>query len=116
MRKSGNLLNGITPRKRRVTNDDAANPRPTLIHRQPRTSGGSGSVPGGARECTAPRSPTVYGVSNRDRNACGAGYRPPPTLDTNDSIPIATGAFVQRALVHRVRTLRDPTLITGGGL
>ena len=44
---SGNLLNGITPRERRVTNDDAANPRPTLTDGLPRTSGGSGSVPGG---------------------------------------------------------------------
>src|SRR6516225_6110781 len=47
MRMSGNLLNGITSRQRRVTNDDAANPRPTLTNGHPRTSGGSGSVPGG---------------------------------------------------------------------
>jgi hypothetical protein len=32
MRMSGNLLNGITPRERRVTSDDAANPRATLTH------------------------------------------------------------------------------------
>jgi hypothetical protein len=31
MRMRGNLLNGI-PRERRVTNDDAANPRPTLTY------------------------------------------------------------------------------------
>src|SRR6185436_9824427 len=30
MRMSGNLLNGIPPRERRVTSDDAANPRTTL--------------------------------------------------------------------------------------
>ena len=47
MRMRGTLLNGITSRKRRVTNDDAANPRPTLTDGHPRTSGGSGSVPGG---------------------------------------------------------------------
>src|ERR1700687_4952051 len=47
MRMSGNLLNGITPCQRRVTNDDAANPRPTLTNGLQRTSGGSGSVPGG---------------------------------------------------------------------
>jgi hypothetical protein len=46
MRMKGNLLNGITPRERFVTNDDAASPRPMLINGQPRTSGGSGSVPG----------------------------------------------------------------------
>src|SRR5438046_10094638 len=32
MRMSGNLLNGITSRKRRVTSDDAANPRATLTY------------------------------------------------------------------------------------
>jgi hypothetical protein len=47
MRMRGNLLNGITSRERRVTNDAAANPRPTLTDGLPRTSGGSGSVPGG---------------------------------------------------------------------
>jgi hypothetical protein len=47
MRMKGNLLNGITSRERRVTNDDAANPRPTLSNGLPRTSGRSGSVPGG---------------------------------------------------------------------
>jgi hypothetical protein len=30
MRMRGNLLNGIPTRERRVTNDDAANPRTTL--------------------------------------------------------------------------------------
>jgi hypothetical protein len=48
MRMSGNLLNGITSRKRRVTNDDAANPQATLTNGLRRTSGGSASVPGGA--------------------------------------------------------------------
>ena len=47
MRMRGNLLNGITSRDRRVTNDDAANPQPTLTNGLQRTSGGSGSVPGG---------------------------------------------------------------------
>ena len=43
MRMSGNLLNGLTPRLRRVTNDDAANPRPTL------TNGQTAPVPGRPR-------------------------------------------------------------------
>jgi len=47
MRMSGNLLNGITSCERRVTNDDAANPPPTLTNGLQRTSGRSGSVPGG---------------------------------------------------------------------
>jgi len=47
MQMSGNLLNGITSRERRVTNDDVADPRPTLSRGLIRTSGGSGSVPGG---------------------------------------------------------------------
>jgi hypothetical protein len=47
MRMSGNLLNGIPSCERRVTNDDAANPRPTLTNGLQRTNGGSGSVPGG---------------------------------------------------------------------
>jgi hypothetical protein len=46
MRMSGNLLNGITPRERCVTND-AANPRATLTDGLTSTSGGSASVPGG---------------------------------------------------------------------
>ena len=45
MRMSGTLLNGITSGKRRVTNDDAANPRTTLYNGLLRTSGGSASVP-----------------------------------------------------------------------
>ena len=49
---SGNLLNGITSRQRRVTNDDAANPRPTLTNGHARTNVESGSVPGG---------PSLYG-------------------------------------------------------
>jgi hypothetical protein len=52
MRMRGNLLNGITSRQRRVTNDDAANPRPTLTNGHARTNAGSGSVPGG---------PSLYG-------------------------------------------------------
>jgi hypothetical protein len=52
MRMSGNLLNGITWREPRVTNDDAANPRPTLTNGLSRTNAGSGSVPGG---------PSLYG-------------------------------------------------------
>ena len=51
MRMKGNLLNGITSRERRVTNDDAANPQATLTNGLQRTSGGSASVPGG---------PTLY--------------------------------------------------------
>ena len=45
MRMSGNLLNGITLRQR-VTNDDAANPRPTLTNGHSGTNAGSGLVPG----------------------------------------------------------------------
>jgi len=48
MRMRGNLLNGIAPRERRVTNDDAANPRTTLTFGLLSTSAGSASVPGGA--------------------------------------------------------------------
>ena len=47
MRMRGNLLNGITPIARRVTNDDAANPRTTLTFGLLSTSAGSASVPGG---------------------------------------------------------------------
>ena len=47
MRMSGNLLNGITPGERRVTNDDAANPRTMLTIGLLHTSGGSASGPGG---------------------------------------------------------------------
>lgn len=61
---SGNLLNGITSRERRVTNDDAANPRPTLTIGQPRTTVATGSVPGGPRS-VAQDTPTVSGVSSR---------------------------------------------------
>ena len=75
MRMSGNLLNGITSRQRRVTNDDAANPRPTLTHGHPRTSGGSGSVPGG-RHCI--HAPAVSRVSNRDHIAWAANTRMKP--------------------------------------
>ena len=46
MRMRGNLLNGIPTRERRVTNDDAANPRTTLTGGLQRTSAGSVSVPG----------------------------------------------------------------------
>ena len=53
----GNLLNGIPTRERRVTNDDAANPRTTLTDGLLRTSAGSVSVPG-------------------DRDHTGAGFRP----------------------------------------
>jgi hypothetical protein len=58
MRMSGNLLNRITPRQRRVTNDDAANPRPTLTNGHQCTSAGSGSVPGGSAlyRCAGARS------------------------------------------------------------
>jgi len=48
MRMRGNLLNGITPIARRVTNDDAANPRTTLTLGLLSTSAGSASVPGGS--------------------------------------------------------------------
>jgi hypothetical protein len=57
MRMSGNLLNGITSCERRVTNDDAANPRPTLTNGLQRTSGGSGSVPGGPAILRTPHRP-----------------------------------------------------------
>ena len=50
----GTLLNGIPPPQRRVTSDDAANPRPTLTDGHPRTSGGSGSVPGGLHSMHVP--------------------------------------------------------------
>ena len=46
MRMRGNLLNGIPTRERRVTNDDAANPRTTLTRGLQSTSAGSVSVPG----------------------------------------------------------------------
>lgn len=48
LRMSGNLLNGITSHERRVTNDDAANPRSTVTDGQSRTSDGSDSIPGNA--------------------------------------------------------------------
>ena len=48
MRMRGNLLNGITPLARCVTNDAAANPQATLTNGLTGTSDGSASVPGGA--------------------------------------------------------------------
>jgi hypothetical protein len=58
MRMRGNLLNGIPTRERRVTNDDAANPRTTLTGGLRSTSAGSVSVPGGTRSyrrCGSPQ-------------------------------------------------------------
>jgi hypothetical protein len=72
MRMSGNLLNGITPRKRRVTNADAANPRPTLAN------GHHAPVAGRARFPEVPsfylrwNCPAVSRVSNRDHIAWAA--------------------------------------------
>ena len=77
---SGNLLNGITSRERRVTNDDAANPRPTLTIGQPRTTVATGSVPGGPRS-VAQGTPTVSGVSSRDHIAWAASEALPQTSE-----------------------------------
>ena len=74
MRMKGNLLNGITPRQRRVTNDDAANPRTTLTCGLLCTSAGSVSVPGGASSYSR-EAPAVSRMTSRDRIAWAANTR-----------------------------------------
>jgi len=74
MRMKGNLLNGITPRQRRVTNDDAANPRTTLTCGLLCTSAGSVSVPGGASSYSR-EAPAVSRMTSRDRIAWAANKR-----------------------------------------
>jgi hypothetical protein len=64
-------VNGITSRRRRVTNDDAANPRPPLTNGHVRTNAGSGSVPGGPPLYGCAH-PAVSGVSDRDHSAWAA--------------------------------------------
>ena len=73
----GNLLNGITPRERRVTNDDAANPRTTL------TCGLCAPVPVRSRfpegcDDTGGCPPPVSRVTNRDHIAWAANIRLQP--------------------------------------
>lgn len=77
MRMSGNLLNGITPRERRVTNADAANPRPTLENGQPTHQWRVGL---GSRRSVIIRAlerPAVSQVPNRDHIAWAARERFP---------------------------------------
>lgn len=65
MRMRGNLLNGITSRQRRVTSDDAANPRPTLTNGHARTNAGSGWAPGGAALYESLDAPSFWPVESR---------------------------------------------------
>jgi hypothetical protein len=78
MRMTGNLLNGIPTRERRVTNDDAANPRTTLTGGLQRTSAGSASVPGGPRSYRRRCYPAVSRVTNRDGIAWAANEQLAP--------------------------------------
>ena len=104
MRMSGNLLNGIT-REQRVTNDDAANPRPTLKNGHHAPVAGRARFPE-VRHCTCGESgPPVSRVSNRDRIAWAAKERvKEPTLTAE------TAEIAEKNLKYSRRSLHAPLL------
>src|SRR2546428_8583792 len=83
MRMSGNLLNGITSRKRRVTSDDAANPRATLTYGLTAPVAARPRFPEG-RDHMPSTEPAVSGVTNRDPIAWAADHPPEPTAPRHD--------------------------------
>jgi hypothetical protein len=87
MRMRGNLLNGITSRQRRVTNDDAANPQTTLTGGLLCTSAGSASVPGGASSYPRAAPLAVSRMTSRDGIVWAANRRLQPS---------AAGAIISR--------------------